>query len=246
MRALHASFMMSRCSPSSLLRWKRRNSVCTFLWSFSSKSSALTALAMAYSPDIVSMSSWVQRACRSHPVLHVPTCRRGADRDRGDGESCRTIMCIRLAALLSTLDGARERSRPATFFQQPTVSRPHCRGALAEQELPCLVIDDRLGADRFALLVRRDHPTALAHRLEPALEVREVIEVLLLTLVRHDPWIARHVRNRVRSGNEIAARELLVEHRIEARGLLDITLDCIADFLWCVGDEVVVLAGHRP
>src|SRR5471032_2242909 len=37
----------------------------------------------------------------------------------------------------------------------------------------------------------------LAHSVEPAAKVRKVLEILLLALPGHDPWIRRHIGNRI-------------------------------------------------
>lgn len=81
--------------------------------------------------------------------------------------------------------------------------------------------------------------------LEPALQVREIREVLLLALVRHDPGVAGHVGNGVVARDEFALGQLLVEHGVQARGFLDVARDGVRDFLGRVLAEVVVLPGHR-
>src|ERR1700722_11870444 len=73
----------------------------------------------------------------------------------------------------------------------------HHRRGLPEQQLALL-----LGADRGLPVIRIDFlgervgahgGRALAGGLEPALEMRKIVDVLILVLVRHDPGIARHV-----------------------------------------------------
>src|SRR6266404_6718510 len=82
----------------------------------------------------------------------------------------------------------------------------HHRGGLSEQQLALFV-----GADRRLAVIRIDllGPGVGAHRrrpladsLEPALQMREVVDVLALVLVRHDPGIARHVGDRIVAGDE--------------------------------------------
>src|SRR6267378_7090048 len=92
----------------------------------------------------------------------------------------------------------------------------HHRRGLPEQQLALF-----LGAYRGLAVIRIDllGPGVGAHRgrplangLEPALEMRKVVDVLALVLVGHDPWIARHVSDRIISGDEFAIGETLVEH----------------------------------
>src|SRR5258706_12759730 len=77
----------------------------------------------------------------------------------------------------------------------------HHRRGLAEQQLALFLgADRRLAVIRIDLLgqrvgARRRRP--LADGLEPALEMREVIDILALVLVRHDPGLASHVGARI-------------------------------------------------
>src|SRR3954454_23746133 len=93
----------------------------------------------------------------------------------------------------------------ATWLSAHGVSR------LPEEELARLFVYRRLRIDLFALLVGTYHSGPLTDRFEPALEMRKVLELLLLTLVRHDPRIARHVSNRVSAGNVLTVREPAIE-----------------------------------
>ena len=98
----------------------------------------------------------------------------------------------------------------------------------------------------FTALVGANGRRAAADGREPASEIREVVELLALRLVRHDPRIGRHVGDRVRTRHELAVGEAIVQHAIEAVGLLDIALDGIGDFFGRIAREMMVLAGHRP
>ena len=77
-------------------------------------------------------------------------------------------------------------------------------------------VDARRGVDRLGLLVGLHRRGPRPDRLEPALEVGEVLELLALPLVRHDPRIARHVGDRIVAGDEVAVGQPLVEHAVEA------------------------------
>src|SRR4030095_1373549 len=81
--------------------------------------------------------------------------------------------------------------------------------------------------------------------LEPALEVREPVEALAVRLVRHDPWIAGHVGDRVVAGNEGTAGETLVEHAIEPVGLARVAVDGVGHFLRRVDVEMADLSRYR-
>src|SRR6185312_1765812 len=94
-------------------------------------------------------------------------------------------------------------------------------GSLPEENRP------RFLGDR-GLRVDLSRPCICAHRgrpgldlVEPALEVREIIQALLLLLVRHDPGIGGDVGDRVGpAGNIGAIREAMVQHTIQAVRLL--------------------------
>src|SRR5215207_1008193 len=72
---------------------------------------------------------------------------------------------------------------------------PHDRGGLPEEHL--LGVLRHRGADGrvhfLRLLIGPDRRRARLDRLEPALEVREIVEVLPLALIRNDPRIRGHV-----------------------------------------------------
>src|ERR1700758_3995493 len=80
-------------------------------------------------------------------------------------------------------------------------------------------------------------------RFLPALEVRKVVDVLLLPL-RTDPWIRRDIGDGVFPDDELAVGELLVEHRIQSPGLAHVAVDGVRNLLRRVEAEVMVLAGH--
>src|SRR3984957_6775266 len=137
-----------------------------------------------------------------------------------------------------------------TRWRMMTTALLHHRRGLSEQQLALV-----LGADRGLAEIRIDllgervgayRGRPLADGLKPALEMRKVVDVLALVLVRHHPGIARHVRDRIIAGDEFAIGEPLVEHAIETIGLVHIAVDRVFDFLLGVVAEVMVLARHRP
>src|SRR5258707_6020016 len=100
---------------------------------------------------------------------------------------------------------------------------------------------------RLAFLISAHRCRSSAHRLEPAPQVLKIVQVLLLTLPRHDPWIGRHVGNRVIVPGEInAASEPSIQDTVEPVGLLDVPVDRVGYSFGRVLPEVMVLAGHRP
>ncbi|CFM29709.1 Uncharacterised protein [Bordetella pertussis] len=118
------------------------------------------------------------------------------------------------------------------------------RSVAAARRKLSVAVDRRLGVDPVGQRVGALRGRAGADGLEPALEVRKLVQVLALALVRHDPGIGRHVGDRVVAGDELALRQLAVEHAIQAVGFLDVALDGVGDALGRIGREVVVLAGH--
>src|SRR6478752_1070253 len=78
---------------------------------------------------------------------------------------------------------------------------PHHRRGLAEQDLAFLLgAVDRLAKiriDLFRLGVGTRGRGPCLNRFQPALQMREVVDILILVLVGHDPGIARHVGDRI-------------------------------------------------
>src|SRR5437773_2582447 len=121
---------------------------------------------------------------------------------------------------------------------------------LPEQHAPGLLGEGGPGVggrvDRGGLLVGAHGGRTVVEGLEPALEIREIIEILSLRLVRHDPRVGRDVGDRELAGDERALGETLVQHPVQAVRLLDVALDGVRNRLWCIADEVMVLSGHGP
>src|ERR1700730_770439 len=111
---------------------------------------------------------------------------------------------------------------------------------LSEQDLLSFFRDG--GAVRVGLAsgIRPLRPGTLAHHVEPAPQVREVVQILLLTLPRNDPGIGSHVSDAVTvAGDERAVFEMSIEHAVETVCLLDVAVDRVRDFARRVESEMV-------
>ena len=115
---------------------------------------------------------------------------------------------------------------------------------LAEQDLLVLVAHLLRPVDRVALGIGRDRGGLVVDGLEPAFQVLEIVEVLALPLIGHDPGIGRHIGDRIGARDIVATFELTIEHAIEPVRLVDVAVDRIGDLLRRVGREVVVLPRH--
>src|SRR5260221_6817892 len=89
-------------------------------------------------------------------------------------------------------------------------------------------------------LHRRPYPDGL----EPAPQMREIIQVLAMRLMRHDPGIAGDIGDRVIAGNGPTIGEALVEDAIEPVGFVLITRNRIRHLLRRIDIEMPVLPGH--
>src|SRR3546814_9894924 len=99
------------------------------------------------------------------------------------------------------------------------LSGSNARRGLAEQDLLLLIGHRRVaGADFLAFAIRLDRRGACPDRVEPALEIGEIVQVLLLCFVGHDPWIASHVGDRIGAGDEIETLQLTVEYAVQSVG----------------------------
>src|SRR5437899_450943 len=119
-------------------------------------------------------------------------------------------------------------------------------GGLSEQDLLPFLGDGGTARVRLASGVGLLRPGARAHRVEPAPQVREVVQILLLALPGNDPGIGSHVSNTVAvAGYERAVFEMAVEDAVETVRLVDVAVDRVRNFAWRVDAEMVVLPGHR-
>src|SRR5690349_14037544 len=113
---------------------------------------------------------------------------------------------------------------------------------LSEQNLLPLFRDRRAAREWFAFRVGPLCTWALAHRIEPAPQVREVVQILLLALPRNDPRIGSHVGDAIGvADDERAVLEVAIQHAVETVRLLDVAFDRVLDFRRRVDPEMVVL-----
>src|SRR5882762_3716535 len=119
---------------------------------------------------------------------------------------------------------------------------------LPEQHAPRLFGEGGPGVDRRVdggrLVVGAHGGRSVMDGLEPALQVREILELLSLPLVWHDPRVGGDIGDRVLTGEERAVGETLVQYPVQAVRLLDVALDGVRNRLGCVAGEVMVLSGH--
>jgi hypothetical protein len=108
---------------------------------------------------------------------------------------------------------------------------PQGFGALAEQDLPRRFVHDPLRADVLGFRIGAFDRRTGADRLEPALQIGEMIEILPMTLIGHDPGIGRHVGHRIGARQKFPVGEAVVGDRIESIGLRGVTLNRVGDFL---------------
>src|SRR5258705_8368780 len=114
------------------------------------------------------------------------------------------------------------------------ISGPSARG-LAEQHAPGLFgeggpgVDGRV--DGGGLLVGAHGGRTVVDRLEPALEVREILDLLSLRLVRHDPRERCDIGHRVLTGDELAVGQTLVQHPVQAVRFLYVAPDGVKEWL---------------
>lgn len=86
----------------------------------------------------------------------------------------------------------------------------------------------------------------IADRVEPAFNIWEVVQILLLSLPRYDLGVGRNICNRiVIAYYKLPVIEPAIKHAVQAVGLLHVTVDCVGNLLGGVVGEVMVLSGHR-
>src|SRR5262245_30992200 len=90
---------------------------------------------------------------------------------------------------------------------------------LPEQNCLCFLGHSRgRGVNGFCQCVGTLHRFAPLDGFEPALEVRKVIEILTLPLMKNDPRIASHIGNRIFAGGELPIGEPFIEYSVETFG----------------------------
>src|SRR6516225_7527455 len=76
--------------------------------------------------------------------------------------------------------------------------------------------------------------------------MREIFQVLPLPMMGPQPWIGRHIGDRVLAGKIWRLADAVIDDAVDAVRLIRITVDGILDLLWRVTAEMMGLAKHRP
>src|SRR5258708_29349117 len=134
----------------------------------------------------------------------------------------------------------RERGIRATLSRR---SRFDHRGGLAEQDLFRLLAHRRadLRVDLLGPGIGAHRCRPRLDRLEPALQMRKILQPLALPLVGDGPGIGRDVGDRILAGDEFMVGKALVQDAVESVGLLDVAIDRVGDLLGRVAAEMMVL-----
>jgi len=118
-------------------------------------------------------------------------------------------------------------------------------GGLPKEYFSAVVCDDGRRLQGGSALVRTHCGRTRGDRIEPALQGREVAEVLRLHFPRNDPGIYRNVGDGIIFTRQVGiGGESPIEHPIETIGLIHIAFDRIWNLLRCVTTEVMILARH--
>src|ERR1700737_2421584 len=119
----------------------------------------------------------------------------------------------------------------------------HLLRSLPEHILSSLFVERRLF--EFSHRQSRLHLRPRADIGIPALDVRIIVERKALRLVRHGPWKAGDISDRI-VARDVAPRlaQLGIEHAIKPGRLVAVAFDGIRDFLLRVECEMAVLAEH--
>src|SRR5262249_23127012 len=81
---------------------------------------------------------------------------------------------------------------------------------------------------------------------EPSLEMREIVEILAMAGMRHDPWIGRDIGDREVAGDEGAVAQTLVHDAIESVRLIGVAGNGIGHLFRRIEIEMAVLPGNWP
>src|SRR5690606_40076870 len=77
------------------------------------------------------------------------------------------------------------------------------------------------------------------------MQIRKGLQILLLTLVWHDPRVRRHVRNGVLLAcDKSAAFQATVKHPVQTVGLFNIAVNGVLNLLGRINAEMMILSGH--
>src|SRR6266436_3053618 len=188
---------------------------------------------------------------RIHPRTASPPSRKAPGSNSRCMDAPSTVMSLAVTGAATA--GAAPSARCATAAAAAEMARarsicgPSAR-RLPEQHAPGLFGEGGPGVHRRVdggrLFVGAHGGRTVVDGLEPALQVREILELLSLRLVWHDPRVGCDIGDRVQAGEERAVGETLVQYPVEAVRLLDVALGGVRNRLGCVAREVMVLSGH--
>src|SRR5450759_3749580 len=119
-------------------------------------------------------------------------------------------------------------------------------GRLSKQDFLAFFGHRGLVRIRLGLCISANRGRPIVDCIEPAFNVWEVVQILLLSLPRYDPGVSSNICNRiVIAHNELPPIEPAIEHVVQAVGFIHVTVDCVGDLLRSVVGEVMILSGHR-
>src|ERR1700704_2079357 len=171
---------------------------------------------------------------RIHPRTASPPSRKAPGSNSICMAAPSTVMSLAGVGAASAGGAASARCAMAAVVAAAEVARARCMCGpsarrLPEQHAPGLFgeggagVDGRVDGGR--LLVYAHGGRSVVDGLEPALQVREILELLSLPLVWHDPRVGGDIGDRILTGEERTVGETLVQHPVQAVRLLDVALD---------------------
>src|ERR1700694_3904984 len=176
---------------------------------------------------------------RIHPRTASPPSRKAPGPNSICMAAPSTAMSLAVVGAASAGGASSARCAKAAAVTM-AVSRARCicgpsARRLPEQHAPRLFGEGGPGVDRRVdrgrLFVGAHGGRTVVDGLEPALQVREILELLSLRLVWHDPRVGRDIGDRVLAGEERAVGETLVQYPVQAVRLLDVALDGVRNRL---------------
>src|ERR1700674_3666412 len=165
---------------------------------------------------------------RIHPRTASPPSRKARGSNSTLMAAPSTVMSLAVVGAANAVGAPSARCAMAGAAAEVAVARargicgPSAR-RLPEQHAPGLFgeggpgVDGRVDGGR--LFVGAHGGRTVVDGLEPALQVREILELLSLPLVWHDPRVGRDIGDRVLTGDERAIGETHGQYPGEARRL---------------------------
>src|ERR1700719_2536556 len=187
---------------------------------------------------------------RIHPRTASPPSRKAPGSNSICMAAPSTVMSLAAVAAASAGGAPSARCAMAAAAAEVAVARARCIDGpsarrLPEQHAPGLFgkrgpgVDGRVDGGCF--FVGAHGGRAVVDRVEPALQVREVLELLSLRLVWHHPRVGCDIGDRVLTGEERAVGETLVQYPVPAVRLLDVALDGVRHRLGGVARDTMGL-----